>query len=362
MHREREEQDAELRVALRRPGRGPLQIEGEAEREQVGAARADRDARLDGGDEAERVELEQDVEAEVPDDAEPRDAEIEVELGAELDGVRGDREVRREPEPGIVLEQAQRDAPQLRDAQVGRRRIGRMEAADGREGVLLLAPAEANGDVAFEGEAEVAASDIEVVDARIEREKAELEVDRAEEGDLDVDDRVVLVGDGGAHQAEHRDPRRVVELDDEAEVDDDERRHAPGDARHRTDDELIALGRENPFELRDHRGHVRCDVTREEDVLRGAVAEIVAQAVEVDRPVQAEHASDALEIEIVAEEDRPRENRVDEEEKREALRAVRQDGVDDADRGELERIEEPDLDGPGRTDGRLRRCRGSLRA
>jgi hypothetical protein len=130
-------------------------------------------------------------------------------------------------------------------------------------GVLLLAPAQPHGDVAFEGEAEVAASDVGVVDARIEREKPELEVDRAEEGDLDVDDRIVLVGDGGAHQPEDGDPHRVGELDNEAEVDDDERRHAPGDARHRTDDELIALGREYPFELRDDRGHVRRDVARE---------------------------------------------------------------------------------------------------
>ena len=107
---------------------------------------AQRDAAVEFGDEAERIELEQHVVAEEAIDVEPGGRGIELDPRAELHGVRRDREVRLDLEPRVVVrEQADADARHVAEAvgQRGNRRDVaevRMEAADAERERLLPRP------------------------------------------------------------------------------------------------------------------------------------------------------------------------------------------------------------------------------
>ena len=105
------------------------------------------------GDELEWVELDERVETDEAVDVEDLDAVVELDLGAELHGVRRDREIG-------LRRQARIACPHRNGQPVERRKIERrrpvvgVEAADGQQEIGVVAPVDAHRHVAGEREGE----------------------------------------------------------------------------------------------------------------------------------------------------------------------------------------------------------------
>ena len=158
--------------------------------------------------------------------------------------------------------------------------------------------------------------------------------------------RRVFVGQDAAQHADDRELRRR-DVEDDAELERDDRRRSPAELAHRRDDEVALRDREERLEVADDLHDVADDVGREQHVVHAAGAHAGAQRLGVERAIEPEQPADADQREAVAELNR-RELRRDQDQEREALAAVGHLRVDDADGLEREDV-------PGTT-ARARRC------
>ena len=101
-----------------------------------------------------------------------------------------------------------------------------------------------------------------VVEIGAEEDVAAVEIDHADEVDLQAQDRRVL---RRQHRPQHADDgeHRVRQIEQQAELHRDDRRRAPAELRHRPDDEVILLRREELLDVADDARDVRDDVLRE---------------------------------------------------------------------------------------------------
>ncbi len=184
-------------------------------------------------------------------------AESEVEPGAELGGVGGDGEVALDAQlrdRGVY--DVDRDPPRHRDRQ--RRWLeGRVEAADAEHEVGLVAEGGEHRDLALDGQPQHA----RVHERGEEVDAGLVELDRADEVDLQDEDRQLV---GGQRDPQHADDGDVAgDLDDDGEGQADDRRRPPSQLGHRADEEDALLrGEERPQVAEDARG-VGDDVGRE---------------------------------------------------------------------------------------------------
>ena len=136
----------------------------------------------------------------------------------------------------------QRDRDALQRGEPRRRGEARVEAADGQQERRLRAPAHPQRHVAGQRELRQPRVHQRRVDGRL----AAIEVDHAEHVDLDPHDRLALVGQHRAQPAERDQPHRRRQLEHEAQLDRDQRRRAPHDARGRREDVPARRRREQP--------------------------------------------------------------------------------------------------------------------
>ena len=126
-----------------------------------------------------------------------------------------------------------------------------------------------------------------------------VELDRADEVDLEDDQRDVV---GRERDLEHADDRDVArDLDDDAERHADQRRRAPAELRHRPDQERALPRREEGAQVADDLRGVGDDVLREHHRLDRAGADALGERLQVHRAVEAEQPADAEQGEAEAE-------------------------------------------------------------
>ena len=130
------------------------------------------------------------------------------------------------------------------------------------------------------------------------------------------------------------------------ELEADDGRRAPAELGHRPDQEAAVQRREDALQVVDDARRVGDDVRREEDRLRASRRARRPQLLVERGPVDAEQPADAEEREAEAELDR-RELGADDEDQREAVAAVGQLGVEDADGLDVDDVLELQLERAG---------------
>ena len=228
MHRDLEEQDFQRRLAIGVPRRRARELAVHRNAGDDVGAFAQRQSRRDVGDEVHRIELDQQVVAEEAVDVEAAGLGIELDPRAVLHGVGGDGEIGLHGEARIVAGQ-QSDGHARHVAQVGRDVAeGGMEAADRNDQHRAGAPADPQRHVAGEREADQMA----VEQAGVEPDQPAVEIDAAGEIHLQRQQRQVLGRDVDAQHADDGD-RRLRDIEDDAELERDQRRRAPAELAHR---------------------------------------------------------------------------------------------------------------------------------
>src|ERR671913_570304 len=122
-------EDFERRLALDAQRAWPRQRAFDLDLEEVGRAALELHGGVEVGLEGERVELDQHVVADLPVDAEAGGARHQLGARAELERVRGEREVALAAQPKVFA-LAQADGDALKRREVRGRLEGRVEAAD----------------------------------------------------------------------------------------------------------------------------------------------------------------------------------------------------------------------------------------
>src|SRR5450756_859102 len=170
-----------------------------------------------------RQELDERIEGQVPLDAEVTEPELQIEPGAELRRVGGDREVPLDAQLGHRgVDDVDRHPPRHRDGQ-RRRGEGRVETTDAEHEVGIVAERGEDRHLALDGEEE----DARVVDRGEEVDPALVELDRADEVDLQHDHGDVVGGQGDPQDADDRDV--AGDLDDHPEGQADQGGRSPAD-------------------------------------------------------------------------------------------------------------------------------------
>ena len=276
-----DEQEPELGLAGDLPRRRALDIEREVDGKEIPAAAFHAHARAYVEHEAERVELEEGVEAGVAGDTEFVPTHLEVEARADLEGVGRNRHVGLERELEDFVVQLHRQTVHLAHPEAFLRLVGRVETADGQQEALRAAPVQAEGHVAGDGDAD----DLGIDDGSVEPH-ALLEVDAAGEIDIDPDDAPCGVHPEGAHD---NDLRRLGQLHQESEITLDDRLET--DLAQEAEEELTVLGRE----IGDHIGlHFRKmlrvvdEVAHEEHLVQRSSPHAILDGVAADLAVQAD--------------------------------------------------------------------------
>ena len=167
-------------------------------------------------------------------------------MRARLRGVEGERKVRRERELRIIGTEVDRNP--LEGGEVRRCRELRVEAADRKGKVRMVAPAGAQRDVPADRPAE----ETRVRECCVYRERAGIEVDDSDEVDVEDEDGALLGRECGTHLTQDENPYRASELDDDADLAFDESWGAVGNPRHGAKEICAFLRRED-------RGHVMED-------------------------------------------------------------------------------------------------------
>ena len=161
--------------------------------------------------EGERPDLHQCVERQHAGHAERAGGSQQLELGTELHGVGRERQVRLEPQPGVVAGgQRHGQAFELGEPRRGLE-VG-VEPAHRQQERRVVAPVEPHRHVTGEGEA----GDPGIDERGVDRRLAAVEVDDAEDVHLQADHGMGLVGEDRAQPAEDDQADRGGELDDHA--------------------------------------------------------------------------------------------------------------------------------------------------
>ncbi len=230
--------------------------------------------------EAERVEHEQGVVADVALDGEAASRRVELHRGAELVAVGRDSHVRGTAQLHVVAG-ADADSHPAQRGESGRRLVAGVEAAQGHREVGVVAPVQPQRHVA----GQLVEKDVGVIQRAVDRQLVGAEVQRAEDVDLDEDERGVVVGQRHVQAAEQRDPHRVGDLHEHADLERDQGRGAPADLQHRAEHVAAVSGRENRADVADYLRSVRDRVGREQDRVEVVGAHRGVQRVEDHRPV-----------------------------------------------------------------------------
>src|SRR5262249_28264256 len=142
-----------------------------------------------------------------------------------------------------------RDTPRGWERQRRRAEL-RVEAADGKHEVGVAAPGEEHAHLALDAHEEHA----RVEDRREEVQPLAVKLQYAGEVDLEDEDGLVI---GGEHDTDHADDGDVAgDLEDDTEGDADDRRGAPAELRHRTDQEGPLPRGEDRAQVTDDAGRV----------------------------------------------------------------------------------------------------------
>ena len=276
-----DEQEPELGLAGDLPRRRALDIEREVDGKEIPVAALHAHARAYVEHKAERVELEEGVEAGVAGDAEFVPTHLEVEARADLEGVGRNRHVGLERDLEEFVVQLHRQTVHLAHPEAFLRLVGRVETADGQQEALRAAPVQAEGHVAGDGDAD----NLGIDDGSVEPHSF-LEVDTAGEIDIDPDDALGGVHPEGAHDD---DLGGFRELEEQAEVALDDRLET--DLAQEAEEELTVLGRE----IGDHVGlHFRQmlrvvdEVAHEEHLVQRSGPHAILDGVPADLAVQAD--------------------------------------------------------------------------
>ena len=154
------------------------------------------------------------------------------------------------------------------------------------------------------------AGDHESVDqARIEQHRIEerallIEVDAAEDVHLQADEVELLPGQDGDELPHDQEPRAHAELEDQRQIDRDQRRRAPGHLHHRTEQVVIARhGEELPNHAQVLR-RVANQILRRQHGAQRVGAHACLHRVFIDRAVDAQQSADAREHEAEADRNR----------------------------------------------------------
>nr|WP_159394157.1 hypothetical protein [Streptomyces sp. NRRL S-495] len=325
-----QEEQRDRAAPARPPRRRTLQPEPQVDAEQPHPERLERDVGGDLDDEGERGEAEQRVEGEMALDPEVLEAQPEFRGRPELYGVAGEGEVPGHPDqrPGPVQDV---DGQPVRHRE--RQRRGperRVEPADRQHQVRVVPPGDEQAHTAVDRHGE----DPRLEELREEPQPRLVELDRADERDLQDQQRELL---GGQRALQHPEDRQVArDLDHDAQRDADQRRRAPADLGHRPDQELPLLGREEGPQIAEDPRGVGDDVLGEHHRLDPAGAHPLDQRLKVHPAVEADQAADGEQGEAVPQlQAEAAELGGDHDQHREAVGAVRHPGADQADRLEI---------------------------
>ena len=334
----RQPAELEFGAADGMPGVGARQPQVQADREQVEPVPAHRHRGVDVDLKMERRELHERVEAACAVHVESEAGVTDVEVRADLEGVRGQRQVCLEPQRQAGADKARSDAPQLGEA--GRALERRVEPARREQEARLAAPRHPQGDVAGEDDLE----DLRLAQRRIHRQPSGIEVDDPEHVHAERDDCVLRVRQERLQAPEDEDADGRGELDDDAELDrDDGLGSAPSDLRHRAEYEAVARdGERGPQRVQDLRA-VLADVLGEENRVQAAAAQPGLQHPDVHRAIHRDEAADAGQREAEAQRDREAAPG-DDQDHREPGRPVGHLRRDQADRAEVDHALEGELE------------------
>ena len=182
---------------------------------------------------------------------------------------------------------------------------------------------------------------------RVDRERAGVEVHHPDGVQRQPDEIVVRRRQQRAHPRQHEEPRAGPELEDERDVDRDERRGEPGDPGNQADEVAPAPRREHGSQRLQERRRVPDRIAREEQRGERVGLEPRPERLLVERPVDADHATDALQHEAEAQGDGLEPVSRNEDEERVAGPTVRELGGDEAVGGQRDRVLEGELQHAG---------------
>ena len=326
-------ENLEARLGDQLPGIRPGEVSRQLNAEQLGVAGRDRHPDRKADREAEPAVDDQRIEIGAALGGEACLADAEIGEGAELDAVRGQREVAAECQLERVAG-IERDRQPLEPGEARGRVERRMEAAEGDQKARLAVELHAHRHVAGDEKAR----DLRAAQRGVDLERALGDVERAGERGVELEDRRGLVRQHRPQRAEQRDGQRLGQLDRDPHVDLDERGRAPADLDHRAEDVLIRHRRKDRVDLGEDPHGIRHRILGKQDVIERAGAYRIAQRILVQPAVDADQPADAVQREAEAElhADKPRR-----EAQEHRPSAARQLGVDDADGGDrdLQEIE-----------------------
>ena len=326
---------------------------GQGDGEQLVVARAGghRHRRLEVGDERERREDEQHVEADLAarrvGDLEELRRGLQARLRAELERVRRDREVGLEREGDVVGDRRSRRASDR-----GRRPRRGARPAAGTRGGSRRPRAGRTGRRRSARTAPMSPGEVErphqrrVVEGGRDPDRPLAQVDHAERVHVQLEQRLVLGRAGPRSTVPSTTTSRSgneITIPSSAVT---SAFGAPGDLGREAEHEAALGDREPRVELGHDHGRVAERVLGEHDRVGGAALQPGGERLDVHRPVQGQQPADAGEQEAEAER-QPGPRRGDAREQR-PLRVAGQPGVDHEDRAQ-----------PVRREARARRCRSS---
>ena len=192
---------------------------------------AKRHARAQVGGERERHDRQERVERDPAIDVEPGRGGVDLGASADLAGVRGHRQVGLQGDSRIVAA-TEGDRQAAESGEPRRRRVVGIQAAHGRDEILVSPPAEARRHVAGDRPRDHP----RVTERGIDRQQLGAEIDDPHEVDVEIDDPPVLGRERDGQASEHEETDRLGHLQHEPELGPEQDRRAPGDLEHGAED------------------------------------------------------------------------------------------------------------------------------
>ena len=169
-----------------------------------------------------------------------------------------------------------------------------MQPADGEREKWLVAPAHAHPHFAGDDEA--------IDQARIEQDGVKegallIEVHASEDVHLETHQIQILLRQDGQQLAHHQESRAHAELEYQRQIDRDERRRAPGDLHHRTEEVMVERHREKRAQGAEILRRVANEILRRQHATQGVVAHANLHRVFTGGAMNAQQSADAREHE-----------------------------------------------------------------
>ena len=134
-----------------------------------------------------------------------------------------------------------------------------------------------HGHIACQGETQ----QFRVVQAGIEGQPLGFEIDHPQEIDIQLQELELLVRQQRPDDAQDDHPHRVGDLDQQPQLDGQQRGGAPADARHRPKDEAARLDRENLAQVAEDPAGIGDHILGEEHAAQGSVTHPRAQPFDI---------------------------------------------------------------------------------